>query len=111
MVRPEGTLQDIMASVDSWEYLVDFLVINPKSRFDGHPLILAQPWLVTVDEYIVCQRGNMTIEKGDVVKNLILYPPTKSSFPIVKISKQPLSYLEESICSPLIVEEALEFKD
>lgn len=40
VVRPEVTLQDIIVFVDSWEYLVDLLVINPKSRLDGHPLIL-----------------------------------------------------------------------
>eukprot|EP00253_Pinus_taeda_P002518 PITA_02518 len=40
VVRLEGTLHDIIVSVDSWDYPVDFLVINPRSRFDGHPLIL-----------------------------------------------------------------------
>jgi hypothetical protein len=40
MVKPEGTLQDIAISVDSWEYPIDFLVINLISRLDGHPLIL-----------------------------------------------------------------------
>ena len=49
--------------------------------------------------------------KGDAIKNLVLYPPTKSSFPFVKICKQPPAYLEESIRSPLTVAEALEFKD
>lgn len=53
----------------------------------------------------------MTIAKGDAIKNLVLYPPTKPSLPIVKICKQPPSYLEESIFSPLTVAEALEFKD
>jgi hypothetical protein len=40
VVKPVGTLQDIAISVDSWEYPADFLVINPRSRLDGHPLIL-----------------------------------------------------------------------
>jgi hypothetical protein len=40
VVKPVGTLQDIAISVDSWEYPTDFLVINPRSRLDGHPLIL-----------------------------------------------------------------------
>ena len=30
VVRPEGTLHDVMVSVDSWEYPIDFLIINPK---------------------------------------------------------------------------------
>ena len=31
MVRLEGTLHDVMVSVDSWEYPTDFLIINPKT--------------------------------------------------------------------------------
>lgn len=40
IVKPEGNLQDIMVFVDSWEYSIDFLVINPKIQLDKHPLIL-----------------------------------------------------------------------
>lgn len=40
VVRPEVTLKDITIFVDSWEYSIDFLVINPRSRLDGNPLIL-----------------------------------------------------------------------
>ena len=43
VVRPEGTLYDVMVSVDSWEYPTDILVINPKTRLDGHRLILGRP--------------------------------------------------------------------
>lgn len=53
----------------------------------------------------------MTIAKGDTKKNLVLYPPAKPSLPIVKIHKQPPSYLEESIHSPLTIVEVLEFKN
>ena len=31
VVKPEGTLHDVMVSVDSWEYPTDFLIINPKT--------------------------------------------------------------------------------
>ena len=48
VVKPEGTLQDVMVSVDSWEYPADFLIINPKNQLDGHPLILGRPWLATI---------------------------------------------------------------
>ena len=34
VVRPEGTLYDVMVSVDSWEYPTDFLIINPKTRLE-----------------------------------------------------------------------------
>eukprot|EP00253_Pinus_taeda_P022836 PITA_22836 len=31
VVRPEGTLHDVMVSIDSWEYPTSFLIINPKT--------------------------------------------------------------------------------
>lgn len=40
VVRLEWTLQDITISIDSWEYPVDFHIINQNIRLDGHPLIL-----------------------------------------------------------------------
>ena len=54
VVKPKGTLQDVMVSVDTREYPADFLVINPKNRLNGHPLILGRPWLTTVDAYLGC---------------------------------------------------------
>ena len=30
-IKTEGILDDLIVSVDSWEYLVDFLVLQPKS--------------------------------------------------------------------------------
>jgi hypothetical protein len=57
VVKPVDTLQDIAISVDSWEYPTDFLIINPRSGLDGHPLILGRPWLTTTDAYIGCRTG------------------------------------------------------
>lgn len=74
VVKPEGTLQDVMVSIDSWQYPVDFLIINPRNWLDGNPLILGKPWLAIVDAYITCQTCSMTIERGRNVKNLALYP-------------------------------------
>ena len=111
MVRPEGTLHDVMVSIDSWEYPTDFLIINPKNQLDGHPLVLGRPWLATVDAYIGCRQGNMTITRGANIKNLALYPPAQPSITIIKINKHPVSYLTENIRSPLTIEEALDFKD
>ena len=51
-IKPEGVLDDVVVSLDSWEYPIDFLIINPKTQLDGHPLILGRPWLATVDAYI-----------------------------------------------------------
>jgi len=84
VVRLEGTLHDVMVSVDSWEYLADFLIINPKKQLDGHLLILDRPWLATVDAYIGCRQGTMTITRGSNIKNLALYPPAQPSVPIIK---------------------------
>ena len=111
MVKPEGILHDVMVSVDSWEYPTDFLIINPKARLDGHPLILGRPWLATADAYICCRQGNMIITKGADIKNLVLYPPAQPSITIVKTNKHPVSYLTNNIRSPLTIQEALEFKN
>jgi hypothetical protein len=37
-IKPEGVLEDIIVSLDSWEYLVDFMVLQPKSNLGGAPL-------------------------------------------------------------------------
>jgi len=83
VVRPEATLHDVSISVDSLKYLADFLIINPKNRIDGHPLILGKPWLASTDAYIGCRQGSMTITRGSNIKNLALYPPTQSSVTII----------------------------
>ena len=57
----EGILEDIIVSLDSWEYPVDFLVLQPKSNLGGHPIILGRPWLATTDAFIGCRSGNMII--------------------------------------------------
>ena len=111
VVRPEGTLYDVTVPVDSWEYPTDFLIINPKTRLDGHPLILGRPWLATVDAYIGCRQGNMTITRGPDIKNLALYPPAQPSVTMTKTNKHPVSYLTDNIRSPLTIQEALDFKD
>jgi hypothetical protein len=79
VVRPIGTLHDIEISVDSWEYPTDFLIINSRSGLKGHPLILGRRWLATTDVYIGFQTDNMTIARGGITNNLILYPPAKPS--------------------------------
>jgi hypothetical protein len=66
VVRTVGTLHDIAISVNSWEYLEDFLIINPRSGLEGNPLILGKPWLATPYVYIGCRTGNMTITKGGI---------------------------------------------
>jgi len=76
-VTPEGIVEDVMVSIDSWEYPADFLVLQPKPKLTGYPLILGRPWLATADAYISCRTGNMTIKNGYMSKQLVLYPPAQ----------------------------------
>jgi len=53
-VTPRGIVEDVLVSVDSWEYLVDFLVLQPKEKHTRYLVILGRPWLATADTYISC---------------------------------------------------------
>ena len=44
-VKPEGIVDDVIVSIDLWEYPVDFIILQPKSSLGGHPLIPGRPWL------------------------------------------------------------------
>lgn len=87
------------------------MIINPKNQLDGHPLILGRPWLATVDAYIGCRQGSMTIARGENINNIALYPLAQPSVTIIKTNKHHVSYLIKNIRSPLTIEEALDFKD
>jgi hypothetical protein len=63
-VIPEGILDDIIVTLASWEYPVDFLVIHSKDITKGHPVILGRPWLATTNAFIGCREGEMTISNG-----------------------------------------------
>jgi len=53
-LRLVGKLEDEIISMDSWEYLVDLLVLHTQSLLGGNPFILGRPWLTTTDAYIGC---------------------------------------------------------
>ena len=78
-VTSEGIVEDVMVSMDSWEYPTYFVVMQPKTKFNGYPLILGRPWLATADAYISYRAGNMTIKNGPLSKQLVLYPPSHPS--------------------------------
>jgi hypothetical protein len=40
IIKPEGILEDVVIYVDSWEYLTNFMVLQPKISLRGYPLIL-----------------------------------------------------------------------
>ena len=63
-VKPAGMLDDIIVTVASWEYPVDFMVINAKYPSRGHPIILGRPWFATANAFIGCWHGEMTISNG-----------------------------------------------
>ena len=78
-MTPEGIVEDVMVSINSWEYPTDFLVLQPKAKLTGYPLILGKPWLATTNTYIRCRAGNMTIKNGHMSKKLVLHPPPQPS--------------------------------
>jgi hypothetical protein len=63
-VIPEGILDDVMVTLASWEYPIDFIVIHSKDPARGHPVILGRPWLATTNAFIGCREGEMTISNG-----------------------------------------------
>ena len=80
-VKPAGVLDDIIVSEASWEYPVDFMVVESKDPSRGHPIILGIPWFTTANAFIGCRDGEMTISNGLSMQKLVLYPPTQ---PITK---------------------------
>ena len=60
-VKLEGVVDDVIVSIDSWEYPIDFIILQPKSNLGGHPLILGRPWLATAVAFIGCRAGSMII--------------------------------------------------
>jgi hypothetical protein len=73
-VIAEGILDDIMVTLASWEYVVDFLIIHSKDTTKGHPIILGRPWLATTNVFIGCREGEMTISNGLSIQKLTIYP-------------------------------------
>ncbi|XP_057830177.2 uncharacterized protein LOC131041190 [Cryptomeria japonica] len=75
--KPEGVLENITITIDTWDYPIDFLVLKARRKVSGYPIILGRLWLATTTELIDCRSGSMTISNGHKQKELTLYPPTK----------------------------------
>eukprot|EP00253_Pinus_taeda_P030292 PITA_30292 len=73
-IKPKGVIEDLVISVESWNYLADFVVLQTKTKLGGHPLIQGRPWLATADAFISCRSGSMIISNGQETKQLTLYP-------------------------------------
>ncbi len=76
-IKLDGMIEDVIVTLFSWEYPIDFVVLSPKASMGGYPLILGRPWLSTENAYIACQSGKMTISNGVHTKNLTLYSPAQ----------------------------------
>jgi hypothetical protein len=76
-VIPEGILDDIIVTLASWEYLVDFIVIHSKDPTKGHPVIFGRPWLAIANAFIGCREGERTISNGLSINKLTIYPLTQ----------------------------------
>ena len=51
-VKLEGISEDIIVTIDSLRYPIDFIILHPKKNTWGYQLILGNPWLETIDAYI-----------------------------------------------------------
>jgi hypothetical protein len=112
-VVPEGILEDITVSLDSWEYPVDFLVLQPKSNLGGHPLILGRPWLATADAFIGCRTGNMIISHGTERKQITLYPPAQKPSVIDQLPwLDETNQQQEEVIQPILsINQAFDFRE
>ena len=108
-IKPEGVIEDLIISVESWNYPVDFVVLQTKTKLGGHPLILGRPWLATADVFISCRSGSMTISNGQETKQLTLYP---HATPMINNDNSIwVDYEDEETQPILTIGQALTFKD
>ena len=78
-IKLDGIVEDLVVTLDSWEYPTNFMILSPKATLGGYPIILGRPWLATIDAYIGCLSGDITISDGKSTKKLVLYPPAQPS--------------------------------
>jgi hypothetical protein len=108
-IKPEGVIEDLSISVESWNYPVDFTVLQPKKKLGGHPLILGRPWLATTDAFISCRSGSMIISNGYETKQLTLYP---HATPLANNDNSVWVDFEDQPTQPLLtIGQALSLKD
>ena len=112
-IESKGMLEYIIVSLYSWDYLVVFVVLQPKSNLRGHPLILGRPWLATTDDFIGCRVGNMIISHGIERKQITLYPSAQRPSMIDQLSwiNETKEKQEEVIQPILIINQAFDFRE
>ncbi|XP_057842750.2 uncharacterized protein LOC131052160 [Cryptomeria japonica] len=52
-VTPDGMVEDLVVTLDSWEYPADFVILSPKETLGGYPIILVT--------------GRTVVDRGPVV--------------------------------------------
>jgi hypothetical protein len=75
IIIPTRILDDVMVTLASWVYPMDFLVIHSKSSKPGHLVVVGRPWFSTDDAFNRCRSGEMTISNGTHSQKLVLFPP------------------------------------
>eukprot|EP00253_Pinus_taeda_P011726 PITA_11726 len=108
-IKPEGVIEDLIISVESWNCQVDFVALQTKTKLGGHPLILGRPWLATADAFISCRLGSMTIFNGSETKQLTLY--AHAALMINNDNRVWLDYDNEDTQPILTIGQALNFED
>jgi hypothetical protein len=71
----EGILDDIIVTLESWEYPVEIIFIHSKDHTKGNPIILGRSWLATTNAFIGYREGEMTISNGISIQKITIYPP------------------------------------
>jgi hypothetical protein len=95
--------------MESWNYPANFVVLQPKTKLGGHPLILGRPWLATTDAFISYRSGSMTISNGYETKQLTLYPHTT---PLINNDNSVWVDFDDQLTQPILtVRQDLRLKD
>ena len=71
-VTPDGMIENIVVTLDSLEYPIDFMILSPKVNLSSYPVILGRPWLATCNANISCRSENMTKQQRNLI--YILHP-------------------------------------
>jgi hypothetical protein len=108
-IKLEGVIEDLSISVESYNYPADFVVLQPKTKLGGHPLILGRPWLAIAEVFISCRSGSMTISNGYKTKHLTLYP---HATPMINNDNSIWVDFDDQLTQPLLtIGQALSLKD
>jgi len=93
-------VDDLIVTIVSWEYPIDFLVIYSRDPMKGNPVILGRTWLATANAFIGCRAGDMCISHGTSMKTLMLYPPVQPVEETLWWLEDP--YGDENLEEPLL---------